>query len=226
MRSISLCDGGSSVPVEVFFNRPARPIPLTRLITDIAGARDELQVACAWFTLDLIAEAIIQSPARHKWIALNGADLARSGGRGRRIYEQFVKARNSAGRASAFILCVLGTQDYQEGILHHKTIVIDRRIVWTGSYNLTYHASKNYETLLRIDDGEVASQFAAEIQDLVENERDLWDKDAYPQTVDAFRCGICMRIRPVAEVDESSASTVLCCRECVTEIARAVRESR
>jgi phosphatidylserine/phosphatidylglycerophosphate/cardiolipin synthase-like enzyme len=46
--------------------------------------------------------------------------------------------------------------------MHHKFIAIDDRAVWAGSYNFTFNAQRNYETLLRLDDPGLVAQFHAE----------------------------------------------------------------
>lgn len=47
--------------------------------------------------------------------------------------------------------------------MHHKFMVVDRKRVWTGSYNWTRSAERyNRENLVSIDDRKVASKFARE----------------------------------------------------------------
>lgn len=180
---------------EVFFNRPARPIPLDRLLADIRGAQEDLYVACAWFTLDAVADAIIAAPAKNKWIALNGADLARLNRAGERVIQRIMATQEEVSLErhwSEFRVAILGNDDYREGIMHHKFIVVDRRVVWTGSYNFTYQAAKNYETLIRMDDPVIAQAFSAEACTLVWEERSLWKAD-YGNWggTNAFRCVSC-----------------------------------
>jgi phosphatidylserine/phosphatidylglycerophosphate/cardiolipin synthase-like enzyme len=208
---------------EVFFNRPMRPIPLDRLISDIAGAQEELMVACAWFTLDRIANAIVQSPAKSKGIVLNGADLARHGGVGWRAVQRLFDAEELVARAthwSDFMVAVLGSSDYSEGIMHHKFIVIDERLVWTGSYNLTYQAAKNYETLIRIEDEELAKAFSLEAFQLIWDEKALWTPgNDLEMPAGAFRCAGCHHLFPDRdgfEVEGHYPSVY--CRRCVERV--------
>ncbi len=81
--------------------------------------------------------------------------------------------------------------------MHHKMVTIDGKIIWTGSYNFTYQAAKNYEFLLRIDDPIVARQFDQELADLYAD-APLWDKNNREADLgsNAFRCCLCGQIRP------------------------------
>jgi phosphatidylserine/phosphatidylglycerophosphate/cardiolipin synthase-like enzyme len=56
-------------------------------------------------------------------------------------------------------------RDGNPGLMHHKVIIIDRRIVVTGSYNFTASAEdRNDENLLIIYDPQIAELFLAEFQ--------------------------------------------------------------
>lgn len=150
--------------IEVFFNRPESPIDLSRLEGDIRSAQDRLVVAVAWFTLDRIAQAIIDSPATYRMVLQNAADNIRGAGAGFRISRKLLSyaidyLRDEPLGVDNFRIGWVGGDDFQEGILHHKFVAIDSKLVWTGSFNLTYQASKNYETLLRIEDEGVAHAF-------------------------------------------------------------------
>lgn len=61
-----------------------------------------------------------------------------------------------------FRLAVLGSRDFTQGVMHHKFIAIDGQVVWTGSYNFTFNAQRNYENLIRVDDPRIADQFQLE----------------------------------------------------------------
>jgi phosphatidylserine/phosphatidylglycerophosphate/cardiolipin synthase-like enzyme len=61
-----------------------------------------------------------------------------------------------------------GAEVYQDGnpyIMHHKVIVVDERVVMTGSYNFTDNANRqNDENLLIIEDRELARRFLDEFE--------------------------------------------------------------
>jgi phosphatidylserine/phosphatidylglycerophosphate/cardiolipin synthase-like enzyme len=55
--------------------------------------------------------------------------------------------------------------DSAHHIMHDKTLIIDSRLVITGSYNFTISAqSSNAETCMFLDDVDTAAQFAADWQ--------------------------------------------------------------
>ena len=54
-----------------------------------------------------------------------------------------------------------------DGLMHHKFIVIDERYVWTGSYNTTYNgAHKNNNNVILIDSVPLAYNFTQEFREL------------------------------------------------------------
>ena len=54
-----------------------------------------------------------------------------------------------------------------DGLMHHKFIVIDERYVWTGSYNTTYNgAYKNNNNVILIDSVQLAYNFTQEFREL------------------------------------------------------------
>ena len=57
--------------------------------------------------------------------------------------------------------------DDNDGLMHHKFIVIDGRYVWTGSYNTTYNGSyKNSNNVVLIDSAQLAYNFTQEFREL------------------------------------------------------------
>jgi phosphatidylserine/phosphatidylglycerophosphate/cardiolipin synthase-like enzyme len=59
--------------------------------------------------------------------------------------------------------------DGNEGLMHHKMIIIDRQIVVLGSYNFTNNAeTQNDENLLVIYDAEIAAQYLDEFDRVYE----------------------------------------------------------
>ena len=54
-----------------------------------------------------------------------------------------------------------------DGLMHHKFVVIDERYVWTGSYNITYNgAYKNSNNVILIDSAQLAYNFTQEFREL------------------------------------------------------------
>ena len=54
-----------------------------------------------------------------------------------------------------------------QGLMHHKFIVIDEQYVWTGSYNTTYNgAHKNSNNVILINSAQLAYNFTQEFREL------------------------------------------------------------
>jgi phosphatidylserine/phosphatidylglycerophosphate/cardiolipin synthase-like enzyme len=221
----------------VFFFRPAggpsQEEIRARMRNDLARACRRAAIVSAWFTDTEIAEALIAAPAPRccKYAILNRADLSRD--RKSRAYPQladyFARSPLSAeahdahwagsarpgahGLYGVGQLTILGSEDWVEGVMHHKIVLADD-VVWTGSYNLTFAARRNYETLLRFADPAVAGAFWAEVDALAGSEEELWNKTSgsqFPGLGGRFRCCDCFRLKPAAEAwDLHDGSNVVC----------------
>jgi phosphatidylserine/phosphatidylglycerophosphate/cardiolipin synthase-like enzyme len=136
-------------PVDLYFS-PEDGVA-KYVLREIQRARKNIRFMAFSFTSAAIADAMIE---RHK----AGVDV------------QGVMERQNAGGLGAVYEQLLdgGITVVEDGncyILHHKTIIIDNRIVITGSYNFTNSAEReNDENLVIIADPELAEQFLAEWQ--------------------------------------------------------------
>lgn len=209
---------------QAYFNKPRRPFDIRPLIADIEGAQQKVCVASAWFTDTQIADAIIASQAPEKGVFVNQGDTKRGETAAyRKLYNYFSNINNpnryrtpqdvyastheheaswdDCPDAQAWWgLTELGSGDWNEGVMHHKFAVIDERIVWTGSYNLTFHARNNYENLLRIESAELAQTYWQEIQQLGE-EFVLYMGSTQCATANGcFRCSTCERLFTLSEI--------------------------
>jgi len=142
--------------IQVFFNRPDQAVPIDDLLQDIEAATQRVVLASAWFTDYTIAQAIVECRATLKLTLLNKSDIQRGE---RTAYKRLTEA-------PGVHVCVLGTDSFEDGVMHHKFCVIDRALVWNGSFNYTLQARRNYETLLRIDDPAINGQFWQEAMQL------------------------------------------------------------
>lgn len=133
--------------IATFFS-PHEPVRI-HILERLAQARTRIEVMAFSFTDDAIAEALI---ARHQ--------------AGVPVQVVFEK-RNANGTGSAYgLLRRAGLDVHKDGnchTMHHKVIIIDRRVVIAGSYNFTKRAEEvNDENLLIIEDPTLAQAFAAE----------------------------------------------------------------
>ncbi|MCU0492621.1 MAG: phospholipase D-like domain-containing protein [Chloroflexaceae bacterium] len=135
------------ISIENYFSPQDRP--LRRLEAVLGSARRSIDVLAFSFTSDPIANAMLAR--MNAGVQVRGVLERRNveGGGG-----EFAKLK----RAGADML-----EDGNCYTMHHKVIIIDRRIVITGSYNFTDRAETvNDENLLIIDDPQLARLYSAE----------------------------------------------------------------
>ncbi|WP_298404211.1 phospholipase D-like domain-containing protein [uncultured Chloroflexus sp.] len=142
--------------IENYFTPRERPA--ARIVEMINGARRSVLFMAFSFTNDEIARAMI---ARQQ-----------AGVPVRGVFER----RNAGGVGSDFgMLRDGGVEVLEDGncyTMHHKVIIIDERIVITGSYNFTIRAERtNDENLLIIDDPKLAAEYLAEFERVFEQAR-------------------------------------------------------
>lgn len=114
-----------------------------------------------------------------------------------------------------FHLSVLGSRDFTQGVMHHKFIAIDDRIAWVGSYNFTFNAQRNYETLLRLDDSALIQQFHAEAWECASSKRHAYTE---PDGDGMYRCvGCANRFYPDEGFTEGNYGDVWCVKCRTTE---------
>lgn len=126
---------GKNSPGQVVFNA---------LIQDINAAQNSIDVAMYNFTSKDVSEALIQASNRGMAVrvvvdsdALDRLDLPR-----------FKKA-------GAYVM-----GDRRESLMHNKFVIIDNRILWTGSLNLSASGAENDENVLvRIKSPELAANY-------------------------------------------------------------------
>jgi len=124
-------------------NSPGQAV-FTALIQDINAAQQSIDVAMYNFTSRDVSEALIQASNRGLAVrvvvdsdALDRLDLPR-----------FKKA-------GAYVL-----GDRRESLMHNKFVIIDGRILWTGSLNLSASGAENDENVMaRIKSPELAANY-------------------------------------------------------------------
>ena len=123
------------------------------LIDMISRANESIHVMIYGFTLDALADALIRAAER-------GVDV-----------KVLIKAESAGWKGSEHEeLIAHGVDvkmDSNPDLMHHKVMVIDGRIVVTGSYNWTWSAEKNNdENILVVEDPGVAAIYEREFQRL------------------------------------------------------------
>jgi phosphatidylserine/phosphatidylglycerophosphate/cardiolipin synthase-like enzyme len=139
--------------------------PITdEVVARIQAAQQRVDVLAFAFTSDPIAQAMID--ARTRGLAVRAV----------------MENRNSKGTGSEFATLQGGNVDvHRDGncyIMHSKTIIIDGRIVITGSFNWTRAAQQqNDENVLIIEDPGLAARYLEEFERV------------YNQALQPTRCG-------------------------------------
>ncbi len=139
----------SGLVLESYFSPQDKP--RARVVELIAGAQQSIDFMAFSFTDDSTGAAMLER--QQAGIALRG----------------IIERRNANGLGSEYgILSAAEPAVLKDGncyTFHHKIIVIDRRIVITGSYNFTARAEDvNSETMLILDSPAVAAAYLAEFE--------------------------------------------------------------
>ena len=157
--------GSSFAEIKIFFS-PNRGIA-EEIIKQIDNAQEYIDIAMYSFTSEPIAEAVVRAKGRGVEIRIL-MDKGQSQGK-------YSKYQFFLDNGIAII------QDRHAGIMHNKIILIDGKVLFTGSYNLSKSAEeKNQENLLMfIDDEEIEGEIEEEIIRIYQERLDyLWEFNA------------------------------------------------
>jgi phosphatidylserine/phosphatidylglycerophosphate/cardiolipin synthase-like enzyme len=127
------------------------------ILREIERAKKELLVAVYAFTNEDLANALVQAKKRGVAVQVvvdREFDLANENSKAKFLEAQKIPVRRVSGARAK-------TQERDAGLMHQKFAVIDRRIVFTGSYNWTRSADLwNDENLLLFRDaGPLAEEY-------------------------------------------------------------------
>lgn len=148
-------DGDAEMVVQACFSPQVKCS--AHILREIDQAKKELLVAVYAFTHDELANALVQAKKRGVMVQVvidREFDASNERSKGKYFEAQKIPLRRLSGIRSA-------TLDKESGLMHQKFAVIDRRIVFTGSYNWTHSAdSLNDENLLLFRDaGPLAEEY-------------------------------------------------------------------
>jgi len=127
------------------------------ILREIQLAQRELLVAVYAFTSEELAQALAQAKKRGVTVLVvldREFDVANANSKGRFFEAAKIPVRRISGLRAK-------TPQKEAGLMHQKFAVIDRRVVFTGSYNWTYSADTlNDENLLMFRDaGPLADEY-------------------------------------------------------------------
>jgi phosphatidylserine/phosphatidylglycerophosphate/cardiolipin synthase-like enzyme len=119
------------------------------LLREIGQAKNELLVAVYAFTSDELAGALVQAKRRGLAVQVildRDFDGRTERSKGKFLETQSISVRRISGTKP-------DTTDKDAGLMHQKFAIIDRKNVFTGSYNWTHSAERfNDENLLHFRD--------------------------------------------------------------------------
>jgi phosphatidylserine/phosphatidylglycerophosphate/cardiolipin synthase-like enzyme len=156
----------TSGEIAVYFTTPSLVYPdvprnrvtppfLRDILTDIANARQSIELATFEYTLQPVAEALVAAYQRGVRVRL-ALD--------RESLEDPVDAK-FAGMIEAAGIPI--SWEETTAFLHSKFIIIDQRIVWTGSWNVTINDTyRNNNNLLRITIPAIVENYRVEFAEM------------------------------------------------------------
>lgn len=128
------------------------------LVDLIAAAKESIDIAAFEFNLTPVAEALIGAHQRGvaiRWITDD---------------EHGLEADADDGRGQFKMMAQAGIpihNDERRALMHHKFLIIDRKIVWTGSTNLTINDNfLNNNNAIVIFSNDLASIYTAQFEDM------------------------------------------------------------
>jgi len=129
----------------------------THILREIETAKKELLVAVYAFTNDDLAGALVQAKKRGVMVQVildREFDRSNDNSKGRFLDAQKIPLRRISAAPKQ-------PAEKESGLMHQKFAVIDRRTVFTGSYNWTHSAeNRNDENLLIFRDaGPLAEEY-------------------------------------------------------------------
>lgn len=137
----------SGNPVRAAFNEGCEELALEAL----AGAETEVLVAIYTMTRMRIADALVKAADRGVRVRVKYDDHQR---------EEIPQMARALGILRKHGVDLTPISNPEQASMHNKFIVIDRRVVLTGSFNFTVSAALyNWENFVRIDDPEVAASY-------------------------------------------------------------------
>lgn len=137
-------------PVEVYFS-PDDGVA-GRLVESILGAKESIHFMAYSFTSNEIAEAVLARAAA-------GVEVAG-------VFDESQAGQNQGSEFERLKGAGLEVRlDGNPGSMHHKVMILDGRVVVTGSYNFSNNAeTRNDENLLVIEDPEIAARYEEEFR--------------------------------------------------------------
>ena len=144
---VCLCLAGCAVAADIQVHFAPGKDCTAEAVRQIDAGKKSVYVQAYYFTSKPIADALVRAKKR-------GLDV--------RICLDAKASQQKGCRADDCVSAGIPVfADEKHPISHSKTIVLDGRIVLTGSFNWTKHAESNLENLLTIADEGLAAKYVA-----------------------------------------------------------------
>lgn len=136
------------------------------LLRDLDAAEESIWIAIYGFSRQNLARSLERAASRGVDVRLVTECEERTGAQAELLATLEASGASVRDDGSSFEGLSAGCPQ-PGGTMHHKFLVVDRRLVWVGSANLTVtDLNYNHNHLVRIEDSRVASVFAAEWEEL------------------------------------------------------------
>lgn len=135
-----------------------------RVVDEIQNAKKSIYLAIYEMTNDKFRDALIDAHSNGVEVVVMTDDDS--------VDDEDIKALKNAG--------ILVYDDHKSALMHNKFLVLDDKILWSGSANYTYYSFyRNYENLVRICDKDVALFYKEQFFELVNKsiKPKVYDKD-------------------------------------------------
>jgi phosphatidylserine/phosphatidylglycerophosphate/cardiolipin synthase-like enzyme len=140
------------------------------MLQDLATAQKQVHIAMYSFTITEVADALVLVKGRGIPVEL----VMESDNMDSAVVKQMITAGIS----------IRG--DEVASLMHDKFLVIDDRIVWTGSMNMTYTSlCEDLNNMVRIEDPSLAGKYDAEFSEMFDHGLFGWDSPADAQVMPA-----------------------------------------
>ncbi|HSG26102.1 MAG TPA: phospholipase D-like domain-containing protein [Anaerolineales bacterium] len=144
-----------------------------QLVAQINSAQTSIHIASFEFDLEEVANALIAAKGRGVevlWVTDDEYGIEADEDEGNHLFEQMEKAG------------IKVKDDQRGGLMHNKFWIFDRKIVWTGSTNITQNGTLlNNNNVILLESRDVAEMYEREFEE-------MWSDDQFgitsPSTVD------------------------------------------
>lgn len=130
----------------------------SQLVDRIDVAKDSLKIAMAWFTNQVLFQLILDKAAGGTKIQIIISDSEAN------FRQDTGLDFDALQRKGVKISVTSSGSDYH--FMHHKFVVIDEKILITGSYNWSNNAHTNFENILVIEDTTLARTYSLQFDHL------------------------------------------------------------